>query len=131
MMSSRKETNSAMPPVTTRANDVDATTGDQLMALLERPAADSRELYFEWERGQWEAGAIDLVADAQEWPGLSAPFQTTVLSLLGCWYRDGSRMQELTVALADGVLTEQDQVFMTAQLADAARHSVAFDRYFA
>jgi ribonucleotide reductase beta subunit family protein with ferritin-like domain len=111
--------------------ELDAAGGDELMAFLERQPTDSRALYFEWERRQWEAGGVDLTVDAEQWGTLPPTVRTSILCLMACWQRDGTRMQELTVALADAVTTEQDQVFMTAQLADAARHSVAFDRYFA
>lgn len=111
-------------------DELDAVTGERLLAALEEQPTDSRQLYFEWERQQWEAGAVDLRRDAEEWVRLPLAQQQTALSLMSCWVRDGRRVQELTVVLADAVVTEQDQVFMTTQLADAARHSVAYDRFF-
>lgn len=101
-----------------------------LLLLLEEPPPDARTLYYRWERQQWEAGAIDLGADRLEWEALEDGVRSGIQALLATWVPDGREAQEILVAFADGVFTEEDQVFMTTQLADAARHAVAYNLFF-
>ncbi|MDQ3954724.1 MAG: ribonucleotide-diphosphate reductase subunit beta [Actinomycetota bacterium] len=101
-----------------------------LLALLEEPPPDARTLYYRWERQQWEAGAIDLAGDRLEWEALDAGVRSWIQALLATWVPDGGEAQEILVSFADGVSAEEDQVFMTTQLADAARHAVAYGLVF-
>jgi hypothetical protein len=88
-----------------------------------------RTLYYQWEREQWSAGEIDLTEDRRQWDGaISEESKRSVVLALGR-YRMHSRGFEELVALADKAATEDQQIFVTAQLADAARHAVFFDRY--
>lgn len=101
---------------------------DPVVALL-REGADPRALYYLWEQQQWEAGKLQLAVDAQQWgevdPALRRPAADSV-----AWRR--LRAEVATTALVpfvDVAPDEEQQVFLTTQLVDEARHLVFFDRF--
>jgi ribonucleoside-diphosphate reductase beta chain len=91
--------------------------------------SEYRELYYRWEREQWEAGAIDLSDDRRRWEGLAEDQRTPVLAHVSALHRAGLQTTTTLVPLVDGVGTEEQQVFLTTQLVDTARHIVFLDRF--
>jgi ribonucleoside-diphosphate reductase beta chain len=101
----------------------------EVLAALDKPAPDPRALYYRWERQQWEAGPIDLSADAAQWPHLQAGTRATLLTALSTLGAGDDRIAEVLVPFVDAVPSEEQQVFLTSQLADRARAAVFFDRF--
>src|SRR5688572_19692030 len=89
-----------------------------------------RDLYYRWEREQWEAGAIDLSEDRTAWPLLDANRRARLIDGLTSLRAAGVRATETMGATIDAAPTEEQQVFLTTRLADVARHTVFLDRYF-
>ena len=90
-------------------------------------AAAIRRLYHDWERDQWAAGNIDLGADGRRWPGLTPVVRSLFQSGLGCLSLAAGAAARTLVPLVDAAPTEEQQVFITSQLADAARQVVLFE----
>jgi ribonucleoside-diphosphate reductase beta chain len=88
-----------------------------------------RELYYRWEREQWEAGAIDLSSDRPRWERLGDEEREAVIRPLSALYAAGHRTLTNLVPFVDAVVTEEQQVFLTTQLADIGRHVVLLDRF--
>jgi ribonucleoside-diphosphate reductase beta chain len=88
-----------------------------------------RELYYRWEREQWEAGAIDLAEDGRVWSGLPDSRRERLLSGVLTLYAASVQMADKLVALVDEVPTEEQQVFLTTHLVDVARHAVFLSRF--
>jgi ribonucleoside-diphosphate reductase beta chain len=91
-----------------------------------------RALYYRWEREQWEAGAIDFSEDQRQWterltPEMRGIVGWTLLPL----YVGGVQGASALVPFVDSAPTEEQQVFLTTQLADLARHTIFVDRFFA
>lgn len=104
------------------------TAADPILALLAGDGSDYRGLYYCWEQQQWEAGAIDLAQDATGWPGLPSSLRKWVARSVA-WRH--LRAETATAALArfiDAAPNEEQQVFLTTQLADEARQLVFLDR---
>ena len=104
---------------------------DPVLALLSEGRGDPRSLYYFWEQQQWEAGKLDLTDDRDQWreldPGTRRPVADSV-----SWRR--LRAGIATTALVpfvDVAPSEEQQVFLTTQLVDEARHLVFFDRVLA
>jgi ribonucleoside-diphosphate reductase beta chain len=91
---------------------------------------DYRELYYLWEREQWEGGKIALAVDRQQWGGLDAFVRTAVRRELE-WRRGcaGAATNELG-AYVDAAPSEEQQVALTTQLADLARQLAFLDRFW-
>ncbi len=84
-------------------------------------SSSGRDLYYLWEQQQWQAGKIDLSRDAP------APIQAAVETLLVL--KDA--LTSALVPFVDVIPDEEDQVFLSTELVDEARHAVLFDRVLA
>lgn len=101
---------------------------DAVVALL-REGADPRALYYLWEQQQWEAGKVALASDAEQWSDLEPVLRRAAADSVA-WRR--LRAEVATTALVpfiDLAPDEEQQVFLTTQLVDEARHLVFFDRF--
>lgn len=99
-----------------------------VLDLVGREESGYRDLYYRWEHEQWEAGKIDLTPDAGAWDELD-PFGRRQLGDCVNWRRMRSELATTAlVAFVDAAPTEEQQVFLTTELADEARAGVFLDR---
>ena len=108
-----------------------AVDADPVLALFAEAGEDPRGLYYLWEQQQWEAGKVDLALDAEQWSAIDPATRRLVADSVA-WRR--LRAEVATTALVpfvDLAPTEEQQVFLTTQLVDEARHLVFFDRVHA
>lgn len=103
---------------------------DDVVALIDRPALDYRALYYRWESQQWEAGSIDFAADRDQWLALPADLKRSFLWGLSSFYVGEEQVTQTLVPFVDAAPTEEQQVFLSTQLVDEARHTVFFDRFY-
>ena len=103
---------------------------DDVVAIMDRPAPDYRQLYYRWERQQWEAGAIDFAQDRVDWQAFPKDLQRSFLWGLSSFYVGEEQVTHTLVPFVDAVPTEEQQVFLSTQLVDEARHTVFFDRFY-
>ena len=89
---------------------------------------DYRQLYYRWEREQWAAGAIDLTEDRRQWVGVFTPDARRAFRRALWSFSMPAEITDILVPFVDAAPTEEQQVFLTTQLADSARHSVFLDR---
>ncbi|MGH2808070.1 MAG: hypothetical protein ACRDKT_12445, partial [Actinomycetota bacterium] len=105
------------------------TPVDDVLATLDAPVADYRQLYYRWERQQWEAGAIDFAADREQWRSLDASMRRSLLWWIAPFYVGEEQVTNSLVSFVDAAPTEEQGVFLTTQLVDEARHTVFLDRF--
>lgn len=99
-----------------------------VLDLVRQEESGYRDLYYRWEHEQWEAGKIDLTADAGAWEELD-PFGRRQIGDCVNWRRMRSELATTAlVAFVDAAPTEEQQVFLTTELADEARAGVLLDR---
>jgi ribonucleoside-diphosphate reductase beta chain len=92
---------------------------------------DYRDLYYRWERQQWEAGSIDFSEDRRQWAEVFSPeLRRSFLWGLGSFYVGKEQVTNALVPFVDAAPTEEQQVFLTTQLVDEARHTIFFDRFY-
>ena len=103
---------------------------DDVLLLMDRAAPDYRQLYYRWERQQWEAGAIDFHQDRRDWNGFDPALQRSFLWGLSSFYVGEEQVTHTLVPFVDAAPTEEQQVFLSTQLVDEARHTVFFDRFY-
>ena len=99
--------------------------------LDERVALDPdyRRLYYRWEREQWSAGAIDLTEDRRQWADVFTPDRRRAIRWALSSFSISDEITDMLVPFVDAAPTEEQQVFLTTQLADSARHIVFLDRF--
>lgn len=102
------------------------------MAVATEPidVPEYRELYYEWEKNQWEAGAIDLSVDRAHWQHVAPEVRESFLWWLSSFYVGEAGVTDHLVPFVDAAPTEEQGVFLTTQLVDQARHTVFFDRFY-
>jgi ribonucleoside-diphosphate reductase beta chain len=103
---------------------------DDVIAIMDRSAPDYRALYYRWESQQWEAGAIDFSEDRAQWHALPADLKRSFLWGLSSFYVGEEQVTHTLVPFVDAAPTEEQQVFLSTQLVDEARHTVFFDRFY-
>ncbi len=114
-----------------KLNELGEVAIDDVMAIMDAPAPDYRDLYYRWERQQWEAGAIDFSEDRRQWDEeLSPELKRSFLWGLASFYIGEQQVTETIVPFVDAAPHEEQQVFLSTQLVDEARHTVFFDRFY-
>lgn len=89
-----------------------------------------RELYYRWERQQWQSQEVDFIADRIQWEDMSDEEHESHVATLATFFQGEACV---TDALAPYVLAapeEEMRIYLTTQLVDEARHTVFFDRFF-
>jgi ribonucleoside-diphosphate reductase beta chain len=125
----------AGPPITQHGNGastrlLDDVPIDDVIAELDTAAPDYRALYYRWESQQWEAGAIDFAEDRAQWATFPNDLKRSFLWGLSSFYVGEEQVTHTLVPFVDAVPTEEQQVFLSTQLVDEARHTVFFDRFY-
>jgi ribonucleoside-diphosphate reductase beta chain len=104
---------------------------DDVMAIMDGEVPDYRQLYYRWERQQWEAGAIDFSEDRRQWnEDFSPELRRSFLWALASFYVGEEQVTNALVPFVDAAPSEEHAVFLTTQLADEARHTFFFDRFY-
>lgn len=103
---------------------------DDVMAIMDGEEPDYRQLYYRWERQQWEAGAIDFSEDRRQWnEDFSPELRRSFLWGLASFYVGEEQVTNALVSFVDAAPNEEHAVFLTTQLADEARHTFLLDRF--
>jgi ribonucleoside-diphosphate reductase beta chain len=102
---------------------------DDVLTTMDADVPGYRQLYYMWERQQWEAGAIDLSGDRRQWvedfsPELRRSLQWTI----GPFFVGEEEVTKNLVPFVDAAPSEEQAVFLTTQLVDGARHTFFIDR---
>jgi ribonucleoside-diphosphate reductase beta chain len=104
---------------------------DDVLGIMEQETPDYRQLYYRWERQQWEAGSIDFSEDRRQWKEDFTPEQRrSFLWGLSSFYVGEEQVTHTLVPFVDAAPNEEQQVFLTTQLVDEARHTIFFDRFY-
>jgi ribonucleoside-diphosphate reductase beta chain len=107
------------------------TPVDDVLATIDVEPPSYRDLYYRWERQQWEASAIDLSEDRRQWTEkLEEGLKRSLLWGLASFYVGEQQVTETLVPFVDAAPTEEQQVFLSTQLVDEARHTLFFDRFY-
>jgi ribonucleoside-diphosphate reductase beta chain len=111
-----------------RDADVDAVL-EELDRSLERGPTYAG-LYRRWEEQHWAATAIDLSRDRADWAALD-PARRTYLRWALTQFFQGEEAVTMSLApFVDAAPVPEQQLFLTTQLVDEARHAVLFQRFF-
>src|SRR5712692_6912526 len=89
-----------------------------------------RELFYRWERQQWRAQDIDFSGDRKQWEGMSQDDRNMRLYGLSAFFQGEACVTDTLGPYVIAMPDEEMRIFLTTQLADEARHTVFFARFF-
>ncbi|HLF69672.1 MAG TPA: ribonucleotide-diphosphate reductase subunit beta, partial [Actinomycetota bacterium] len=111
--------------------DVDIDTVYEHMDQQMRDRPTPLELYAIWERGNWRVSDLDFSEDKIHW-GLLLPELKDYLQRVFTEFFLGEQAVTDTLSpLVHAAPDEDSRIFLSTQIADEARHTVFFKRFFA
>src|SRR5216684_695065 len=106
-------------------DDVEA----QMDHLLE-PEIDTASLYRRWERQQWAVSDLDFSVDVQHWQNLPATTRQVMQNTMTLFFIGEQAVTDTLAPLLYAAPFEDERIFLATQIADEARHTVFFQRFF-
>jgi ribonucleoside-diphosphate reductase beta chain len=103
---------------------------EDLEEISEQPTVSLRDLYRRWERQNWSAYELDFTQDAKDWRTLSEDIQMRLLWVMSMFFHGEECVTATLAPWVDSAPTSEMQIFLSTQLADEARHTVFFDRFY-
>ncbi len=104
------------------------TIEDAKLARLE--VLGPSKLYFNWEKGQWSAGALDFTRDCQDWANLREEQRSIVIGALAPFFAGEERVANMFGPIMMSATDDQELAFMATQQADEVRHMQFCDRFW-
>ena len=88
------------------------------------------DLYARWERGNWQATALDFSADREQWhEGFSELERRAALWNYSMFFHGEDAVADDLAPFIDAAPREEQKYFLATQQVDEARHSVFFHRF--
>src|SRR5205814_9529262 len=101
----------------------------QMDHLLGREiTADS--LYRRWETQQWAVSELDFAQDKKDWAALGEGLQLAYRRTMTLFFIGEQAVTDTLSPLLFAAPREDERVFLATQIADEARHTVFFQRFF-
>jgi ribonucleoside-diphosphate reductase beta chain len=94
------------------------------------PDMDSTSLYRRWEKQQWAVSDLDFTADQQQWTTLDEGQRDTVRSTMILFFIGEQAVTDTLSPILHAAPHEDERIFLATQIADEARHTVFFQRFF-
>jgi len=102
----------------------------QLDHLLGREiTADS--LYRRWETQQWAVSDLDFTRDRTDWAALPEGLQLAFRRTMTLFFIGEQAVTDTLSPVLFAAPREDERIFLSTQIADEARHTVFFQRFFA
>src|SRR5256885_971827 len=113
----------AESPLTTEQADVEM---DGLIGQDTVPAA----LYRRWEKQQWAVSDLDFSQDKADWLSLPEGIRQVTQNTMTLFFIGEQAVTDTLAPLLHAAPREDERVFLATQIADEARHTVFFQRFF-
>lgn len=110
---------------TVTVDDVDAHM-DRLLA----DDIDASSLYRRWERQQWAVSELDLTRDAADWQTLPPGIRNVMQHTMTLFFIGEQAVTDTLAPILHAAPREDERIFLATQIADEARHTVFFQRFF-
>jgi ribonucleoside-diphosphate reductase beta chain len=111
---------------------VDVTEGDVQahMDYLLEPEVDSASLFRRWERQQWAVSDLDFTLDVEHWQNLPSNVRAVMQHTMTLFFIGEQAVTDTLAPLLGAAPYEDERIFLATQIADEARHTVFFQRFF-
>ena len=111
--------------VTIDVDDVEV----QMDHLLEG-GTTAESLYRRWETQQWAVSDLDLARDLTDWANLQPNTQLVIRRTFTAFFVGEQAVTDTLGPILHASPREDERIFLATQVADEARHTVFFQRYF-
>jgi ribonucleoside-diphosphate reductase beta chain len=91
---------------------------------------DSTSLYRRWEKQQWAVADLDFTADQQQWGTLDEGQRDTLRRTMVLFFIGEQAVTDTLSPILHAAPFEDERIFLATQIADEARHTVFFQRFF-
>jgi ribonucleoside-diphosphate reductase beta chain len=116
-----------------RLPDLGSITVDDVDAHMDRLLGgdiDASSLYRRWERQQWAVSDLDLTRDAADWASLPAGIRKVMQNTMTLFFIGEQAVTDTLAPVLHAAPREDERIFLATQIADEARHTVFFQRFF-
>ncbi len=103
---------------------------EDLDQIVDSPKVSLRDLYYRWERTNWSAHELDFTEDLSDWRNFGDDVVERLLWVMSMFFHGEECVTATLAPWVDSAPNEEMQLFLATQLADEARHTVFFDRFF-
>lgn len=103
---------------------------EDLDQIVASPKVSLRDLYYRWERTNWSVQTLDFGKDAEDWRAMGDHVTERLLWVMSMFFHGEECVTQTLAPWVNSAPTEEMQLFLATQLADEARHTVFFDRFF-
>jgi ribonucleoside-diphosphate reductase beta chain len=94
------------------------------------PDMDSTSLYRRWEKQQWAVADLDFALDQQQWSTLDEGQRDQVRRTMILFFIGEQAVTDTLSPILHAAPFEDERIFLATQIADEARHTVFFQRFF-
>jgi ribonucleoside-diphosphate reductase beta chain len=94
------------------------------------PGTSATSLYRRWEKQQWAVQDLDLSVDSQHWAALDEATQALVRRTMTLFFIGEQAVTDTLGPILHAAPREDERIFLATQVADEARHTVFFQRFF-
>ena len=116
-------------------SDLRSFEPDEMLTDLDQIAESRkvglRDLYYRWERTNWSVQELDFSPDKRDWDTLGPHVTERLLWVMSMFFHGEECVTATLAPWVNSAPTQEMQIFLSTQLADEARHTVFFDRFFA
>src|SRR5260370_5406209 len=113
----------AESPLTIEQVDVEM---DQVIG----PDLGSTSLYRRWEKQQWAVSDLDFSQDKADWLSLPEGVRRVTQHTMTLFFIGEQAVTDTLAPLLHAAPREDERIFLATQIADEARHTVFFQRFF-
>jgi ribonucleoside-diphosphate reductase beta chain len=94
------------------------------------PEVDSASLYRRWEKQQWAVSDLDFTPDVRQWESIPEGSRETIRRTMTLFFIGEQAVTDTLGPILHAAPYEEERVFLATQIADEARHTVFFHRFF-
>src|SRR5438874_3327695 len=94
------------------------------------PDIVSASLYRRWEKQQWAVSDLDFSQDKADWLSLPEGIRQVTQNTMTLFFIGEQAVTDTLAPLLHAAPREDERIFLATQIADEARHTVCFQRFF-
>lgn len=91
---------------------------------------DAASLYRRWEKQQWAVSDLDFTRDVADWETLPPGVRNVMQHTMTLFFIGEQAVTDTLAPLLHASPREEERIFLATQIADEARHTVFFQRFF-
>ena len=121
------------PPEAASLQQLQQTPIDDVLQIIDHGLVhlpSYRELYYRWERQQWQASEIDFTADIRQLSQMTEDEWDDVTTTMATFFQGEASVTNALAPFIVAMPDEEMRFYATTQLVDEARHTIFFDRFF-